>query len=133
MTHSGNTEGWIGIGTKHIRPIILILSFLIIYGCDAGCDGETLVMEGYVELEDGSPVEGVEVVFLWPAFLGDWEATEVTDETGWYGYSSEGRHPENSVTITPTHRNYDFSPINYGLEGIRDRSQHDLDFVAIPK
>ena len=108
-----------------ICPLVLLVS------CGGG--GDTIVLGGYMLLEDNTPVEGVEVVFVWPSWLGDWEAVVQTDETGWYGYYSEGQHPEYRVTITPNDPNYEFSPSTYALSDIREKSIDDLDFVAIPK
>lgn len=124
------------ISSTHIRmhyvwPIILAVALGPVCGC--GNDQEEHVLGGYVVLEDDTPVEGIEVVFLWPHWLGDWEAVETTDSTGWYGYKSEGRHPENRVTVTPRYESYGFSPAYYDLRDIRDANREDLDFLATPK
>ena len=117
---------------KKISCLLAVYAFLFILGCGGG-DGDTVVLGGYVLLNDDTPVQGVDVVFLWPAFLGDWEAIEKTDDTGWYAYKSKDRHPEYSVKITPEHPDYDFIPASYNLNDIRDSSVRDLDFLAVPK
>jgi hypothetical protein len=138
---------WLGFFFKGRRVMKNRLSFIIksisilfvfslgvvsIIGSGGG-GGDTIVLGGYILLEDDTPVEEVEVVFVWPGWLGDWEVVLLTDETGWYGYESKGQFPENSVTITPNDPNYEFSPIGYDLRDIREKNIYDLDFVAMPK
>lgn len=117
---------------KAICFIFLPFILFLVLSCGSSSGNRTL--GGYVLLDDETPVADIEITFIWPSWLGDWESIEVTDETGWYSLEVEGQFYENSVTITPYHPDYSFTPEEYHLNNLYNISENlELDFIAIPK
>ena len=115
---------------KFVGAFILFSLSCLTFGCGPG-DFQT-DLGGYVLLEDGTPVEGVVITFEWPE-EGLSTVTVTTDEEGWYSYQYVLLPPSYArVTVTPSHKDYDFEPSEYDLNVI-DGDALDLDFVAIPK
>ena len=85
-------------------------------------------------MQDNSPLEGVEVTFFWPDppnVNSDGTWTVLTDEDGWYSDWHRTIWGDRVFTITPSYRDYIFSPTSYFFEGSYEDNL-DLDFTAIP-
>ena len=85
-------------------------------------------------LEDGSPLEGVEMVFFMPDppnpdSDGYW--SRFTDENGWYSEYLYTAWEDRDFSITPSHPSYFFSPSGYSFPGAYE-DRLDLDFTAYP-
>ena len=117
----------------------LCIVFVVSFGGNCtytgGGPGEIVTYGGYVLLQDDLPLEGVEVTFYWPDppnFDSDGILTTVTDEEGWFSMELSTFGPPSDFKITPSHPDYDFSPVSYSFGRIEE-DHLDLDFVAIPK
>jgi hypothetical protein len=95
--------------------------------------GDDFKIAGYVRLQDGAPLEGVEVVVTWPA-APDAHQELITDEEGWYSWRWYSGWVEGTglrrVVVTPEDRACSFEPEAYDIKLHGDRT--DLDFVAAP-
>ncbi len=114
---------------------VFLFGGISIIGSSGGGPGEIVTYGGYVSLQDDLPLEGVDMTFFWPDppnFDSDGILSTVTDEEGWYGMDLSTFGPPSDFTITPSHPDYDFSPVSYSFERIKG-DHLDLDFVAIPK
>ncbi|MGB3648848.1 MAG: hypothetical protein WBD61_00415 [Desulfobulbales bacterium] len=120
-----------------LNKFLCFISFLVVIAFITSCGGGGLSPDvtfgGKVLLQDGKPLEGIEVTFFVPKPLnidsdGTW--TVLTDENGWYSdwtYSSLGG---SYITITPHHPDYIFSPDSYFL--VKPFSDNlELNFTAI--
>ena len=120
------------------KKFLCFITFLVVIAFIISCGGGGLYPDvtfgGKVLLQDGTPLEGIEVTFFIPEppnidSDGTWRV--LTDENGWYSdwaYSSLGG---SYITITPHHPDYIFSPENYFLsKPFADNL--DLNFTAIP-
>ena len=83
----------------------------------------------FIALEDGTRLEGVKVTILWPEIELQWKL--VTDTNGLYIQEYRKMLEDYRVTITPSHRDYVFSPAEYDLPRVRGDFV-DLDFTATP-
>ena len=114
--------------------IIFIMPLLVI-GCGGGGGpGEVVTFGGLVLLQDGTPLEGVDVTFFWPDppnVNSDGTWTVLTDKKGWYSDWHRTIWGDRAFTITPSHPGYEFSPTSYFFEGSYEDNL-DLDFIAIP-
>jgi hypothetical protein len=121
---------------KEVLKWITIFVFLSIFiaGCSGGGPGGVATIGGEILLEDGTPIEGIEVTFFWPDppnvdSDGTWVV--LTDENGWYSYSHPTLWGNRDFTITPKHTSYTFSPSSYNIsEAYEDIL--DINFTAIP-
>lgn len=114
--------------------IIFILPLLVISCGGGGGPGEVVTFGGLVLLQDGTPLEGIEVTFFWPDppnVNSDGTWTVLTDEDGWYSDWHRTIWGDSAFTITPSHPDYVFSPTSYYFEGSYEDNL-DLDFTAIP-
>jgi hypothetical protein len=119
-----------------LYKLSIIISLCIgLSGCTAGGGpGEVVTYGGLILLQDGTPLEGVEVTFFWPNppnvdSDGTWIV--VTDEDGWYSEWHNTLWRDRNFTITPFHQDYEFIPTSYSFEGSYE-SNLDLNFTAIP-
>jgi hypothetical protein len=105
----------------------------ILTGCGGG-PGGVVIIGGEVLLQDGSPLEGIEVTFFWPDppnVNSDGTWVVLTDENGWYSDSHPNLWGDRDFTVTPNHPSYTFSPSSYHIsEAYEDVL--DLNFTAIP-
>jgi hypothetical protein len=119
---------------KYFCILCVIPPLIRFVGCVGAQPGGVVFFGGHVLLEDGSPLEGVEVTFYWPDppnVNSDGTWTVLTDEDGWYSTELNSLFGNKDFTITPYHPDYDFSPIDYSF-GESYEDQLDIDFVAIP-
>lgn len=124
---------------RKITTALTILAFLVIFVMFSACGGggggsgsETLKLSGHVQLENGSPVPGVTVVFSWPALGsqgGGGPLSRTTNINGYYIYEYGEIFDDEPVTITPHSDTYTFSPPEYALPSAGD-GYSDLDFIA---
>ena len=124
-----------------MKKAFLKLSFIIalyigLYGCAAGGGpGEVVTYGGLILVEDGTPLEGVEVTFFWPNppnVNSDGTWVVLTDEEGWYSEWHTTLWRDRDFTITPFHPGYDFMPASYSFDGSYEDNL-DLNFTAIPQ
>ena len=121
-----------------LKKLLCFITFLNVVTFIISCGGSGLYPDvtfgGKVLLQDGTPLEGIEMTFFIPDppninSDGTWRV--LTDENGWYSdwaYSSLGG---GYITITPHHPGYTFSPDSYFL-GKPFSDNLDLNFTAIP-
>ena len=110
-----------------VLSLALIFSLLML-ACDLSRE---YTVGGTVLLENGTPVESVEVYIDWVPYSA-MKLTVFTDEAGWYNYRYDEYFEEDRVIITPSHPDYVFSPSAYDFsKGLRG-NQLDLDFTASP-
>jgi len=113
---------------------IFIFLSILVAGCSGGGPGEVLTYGGKVLLQDGTPLEGIEVTFFLPDppnIDSDGTWTVLTDENGWYSDWHSSIWGNRAFSITPHHPDYNFSPTHYYFnESYVDNL--DLDFTAIP-
>lgn len=111
---------------------VVFLSFCIA-DCGGG-PGGVVIIGGEISLEDGTPLEGIEVNFFWPDppnVNSDCTWVVLTDENGWYSDSHSNLWGNRDFTVTPNHLSYTFSPSSYYI----NESYEDilnLNFTAIP-
>ena len=122
-----------------LNKFLCIIAFLVVIAFITSCGGGGLSPDvtfgGKVLLQDGTPLEGIEVTFFWrdpPNFESDGILTAVSDEEGWYGMELSTFSPPSDFTITPSHPYYNFSPERYSFTKVTD-DHLDLDFIATPK
>jgi hypothetical protein len=106
---------------------------LLVVACGGGgfdlLDWATL--GGQVLTQDGSPLEGIEVIFSFPDSFPEADPMiEVTDQDGWYIHGRGYFDGDDDTIITPSHPAYIFSPVNYIIYG-NSGDNLDLDFTAI--
>jgi len=119
---------------KQLLIFIIFILPLLVIGCGGGGPGEAVTFGGLVLLQDGTPLEGVEVTFFWhdpPNVNSDGTWTVLTDEDGWYSDWHRTIWGDRAFTITPSHPGYVFSPTSYFFEGSHEDNLN-LDFIAIP-
>jgi hypothetical protein len=112
---------------------IIVPLFLGLSGCGGG-PGEVVTYGGLVLMEDGTPLEGVEVTFFWPNppnVDSDGKWIVLTNEDGWYSEWHNNLFRNREFTITPFHADYDFEPPSYYLPGSYEDNLN-LNFTAIP-
>ena len=104
------------------------------FACGGGVDliGDWATLGGQILLEDGSPVEGVEIAVYFPdSFHEDKYWFEYTDKDGWYSHVRGYFNVNDDTVITPSYSGYIFSPTSYRI--YENSGDHlDLDFTAIP-
>jgi hypothetical protein len=84
---------------------IIVPLFWGLSGCGGG-PGEVVTYGGLVLMEDGTPLEGVEVTFFWPNppnVDSDGKWIVLTDEDGWYSEWHNNLFRNREFTITPFH------------------------------
>ncbi len=120
------------------KKYLLLVPFIIlpvaIAGCWGGLPGDYVTFGGQVLLEDGSPLEGIEVVFFMPDppnvdSDGSWSV--YTDENGWYSEYLYTLWEDRDFSITPSHPSYIFSPTSYSFPGAYGDNR-SVDFTAFP-
>jgi hypothetical protein len=119
---------------NQLLPFMLLILLLAMIGCGGGLPGDFVTFGGQVLLQDGSPLEGVEVIFFMPDppnVNSDGKWTVLTDEDGWYSDGLFTLWEDRDFTITPSHPAYIFSPTGYSFPGAYE-DHLDLDFAAIP-
>ena len=107
---------------------------LLIVDCGGGLPGDYVTCGGHVLLQNGSPLEGIEVVFFMPDppnVNSDGKWTTYTDEDGWYEEYLFTLWEDRNFSITPSHPAYIFSPTSYSFPGAYE-DHLDLDFTALP-
>jgi hypothetical protein len=110
---------------KIISLAFFLAVLFILTGCGGG-PGEVVTYGGLVLLEDGTPLEGVEVTFFWPNppnVDSDGKWIVLTDEDGWYSEWHNNLFRNREFTIT--------EPPSYYLPGSYEDNL-DLNFTAIP-
>ena len=116
---------------SYLVTILIVIASIISCG---GGPGEVVTYGGLVLLEDGTPLEGVEVTFFWPNppnVDSDGKWIVLTDEDGWYSEWHNNLFRNREFTITPFHADYAFEPPSYYLPGSYEDNL-DLNFTAIP-
>ncbi len=116
-----------------IKSALCILS-LLLAACTGGAGfGSWATLGGQVLLQDGSPLEGVEITIFLPdaPFPGNDTLIETTDKDGWYSHDRFYLNEKDDTIITPSDPAYVFSPPSYLISRL-DGDHLDLDFTAIP-
>jgi hypothetical protein len=123
-----------GCFRKMILAGIYILGIAGILASAGGLPSDYVTFGGQVSLQDGSPLEGIEVEFFMPDppnINSDGKWTVLTDENGMYSDFLFTFWSDRSFSITPSHPAYIFSPTNYSFPGAYE-DHLDLDFTATP-
>ena len=120
---------------KRLCTGMLFILLVMVIDCGGGLPGDAVTVGGQVLLTNGTPVEGVEMVFFMPDppnVNSDGTWTVLTDENGWYSDYLYTLWRDRDVSITPNHPAYVFSPTGYALPGAYE-DRLDLDFTALSK
>lgn len=118
---------------KFLYLLFILVVVAFINSCGGG-PGEIVTYGGKVLLQDGTPLEGIEVTFFWPNppnIDSNGILSAVTDEDGWYSLELSTFSPPSYFSVTPSHPEYNFSPTSYSFGKI-EADNLDLNFVAIP-
>ena len=119
------------------RSLIFMLFILplLVIDCGGGYwPSDYVTFGGQVLLQDGSPLEGIEVVFFMPDppnINSDGYWSTFTDENGWYSDGLFTFWENRDFSITPSHPSYIFSPTSYSFPGAYEDNL-EVDFTATP-
>lgn len=111
---------------KKILTLFVFCLTLFLGGC--GFQEETISVGGHVTLEDGTPLEGVEVLIVWGSYFDSQVTVVKTGPDGWYEFAIDSSS-DMDFGIGPLDSAYTYSPPNYFVWGVKGQLQ-TFDFVA---